>query len=108
MAKHPNKHIREAVMKYEFSLILTADVTDEEADKLYEAGCDDGSILSRDGVTTVQFDRHAGTLDEALASAICDVESVGFDVARVEIDRHEVPQTNLKIRSCASPHLRLT
>ena len=42
----------------------------------------------------VQFDRHAGTLDDALVSAICDVERVGFDVARVEIDRHEVPQTN--------------
>ncbi len=81
-------------MKYAFSLILTAEeVTDEEADKLYEAGCDDGSILSRDGVTMVQFDRDAGTLDEALASAIRDVESVGFYVARVEIERHEVPQT---------------
>lgn len=81
-------------MKYEFSLILTAaDVTDEEADKLYEAGCDDGSILSRGNVTMVQFDRDAPTLDEALASAIRDVEGAGFQVARVEIDRHEVPQT---------------
>jgi hypothetical protein len=81
-------------MKYEFSLILTAtDVTDEEADKLYKAGCDDGSILSRGDVTIVQFDRHAPTLDAALASAIRDVESAGFEVARVEIERHEVPQT---------------
>jgi hypothetical protein len=81
-------------MKYEFSLILKAtDVTDEEADKLYEAGCDDGSIVSRGEVTMVQFDRDAGTLDQALASAISDVEGAGFQVARVEIDRHEVPQT---------------
>jgi hypothetical protein len=81
-------------MKYEFSLILAAaDVTDEEADKLYEAGCDDGSILSRGDVTMVQFDREAQTLDEALASAIRDVESAGLQVARVEIERHEVPQT---------------
>ncbi len=80
-------------MKYEFSLILTAtDVTDDEADKLYQAGCDDGSILSRGEVTLVQFDREAATLDEALVSAIRDVESAGFTVARVEIDRHEVPQ----------------
>jgi len=35
-------------MKYEFSLILTeSEVTDEEADKLYAAGCDDASILTR-------------------------------------------------------------
>lgn len=81
-------------MKYEFSLILTAtDITDEDADKLYEAGCDDGSIVSRADVTMVQFDRDAGTLDEALASAIGDVEGAGFQVARVEIERHEVPQT---------------
>ena len=81
-------------MKYEFSLILTTDdVTDEEADRLYEAGCDDGSILTRNGVTVIQFDRHAKTLDEALASAIHNVEGAGLHVARVEIERHEVPQT---------------
>ena len=43
-------------MKYEFSLILTQpEVTDEDTDKLYEAGCDDASILTRDGVTRLQF-----------------------------------------------------
>lgn len=81
-------------MKYQISLILTAhDVTDEQADRLFEAGCDDGSILSRNDTTMVQFDRDASTLDEALTSAIRDVEGAGFQVARVEIDRHEVPQT---------------
>ena len=80
-------------MKYEFSLILTiADVTDEQADELFEAGCDDGSILSRGNVTRVQFDREAISLDAALSSAIRDVESAGLQVARVEIERHEVPQ----------------
>ena len=81
-------------MKYEFSLILTAaDVSDEEADKLYEAGCADGSILSRGDITMVQFDRDAQTLDAALDAAIRDVEGAGFQVARVEIERHEVPQS---------------
>jgi hypothetical protein len=80
-------------MKYEFSLILaTAEVTDEDADKLYEAGCDDASILTCDGVTRLQFDRQASNLDEALAMAIQSVEATGLAVARVEIERHEVPQ----------------
>jgi hypothetical protein len=79
-------------MKYEFSLIVEAEVTDEAADKLYEAGCDDASILTRSGVTRLQFDRHAANLDEALASAIQSVERAGLIVARVEIERHEVPQ----------------
>ena len=81
-------------MKYEFSLILSAtDITDVEVEKLYESGCDDGSILSRGEITMVQFDREAATLDEALVSAIRDVESAGLTVARVEIERHEIPQT---------------
>jgi hypothetical protein len=80
-------------MKYEFSLILTQpDVTDEAADKLFEAGCDDGSILTRNGVTRIQFDRQAANLDAALASAIQSVERAGLNVSRVEIERHEVPQ----------------
>ncbi len=80
-------------MKYEFSLILTQpDVTDEAADKLFEAGCDDGSILTRGGVTRIQFDRDAANLDAALASAIQSVERAGLSVSRVEIERHEVPQ----------------
>jgi hypothetical protein len=80
-------------VKYEFSLVLSEpEVTDEDADKLYGAGCDDASILTRSGVTRLQFDRHASNLDEALASAIQTVERAGFAVARVEIERHEVPQ----------------
>jgi len=80
-------------MKYEFSLVLAEpEVGDEGADKLYAAGCDDASILTRDGVTRLQFDRQASNLDEALASAIESVERGGFAVARVEIERHEVPQ----------------
>jgi hypothetical protein len=80
-------------MKYEFSLILTqSEVTDEDADRLYEAGCDDVSILARDGITRLQFDRQAANLDEALASAIQNVEQAGLAVSRVEIERDEVPQ----------------
>ena len=80
-------------MKYEFSLVLSeADLTDEDAHKLFGAGCDDASILTRDGITRLQFDRNASSLDEALASAISSVERVGLVVARVEIERDEVPQ----------------
>jgi len=80
-------------MKYEFSLVLTgSEVTDEDADKLYEAGCNDASILTCEGITKLQFDRHASHLDDALSSAIQSVERTGLKVARVEIERHEIPQ----------------
>src|SRR5688572_6509578 len=43
-------------MKYEFSLNLSnSEVTDQDADKLYEAGCGDASILTRDGVSRLQI-----------------------------------------------------
>jgi len=80
-------------MKCEFSLILTGDVSDQQADELHDAGCDDGSILTRGETTMVQFDREAASLDKALTSAIRNVEQAGLQVARVEIQRKEIPQT---------------
>jgi len=72
---------------YEFSLVLSAsEVTDEECEALYEAGCDDGTIVTRNGVTHIAFDRQAESLEEAIRSATSDVRAAGFQVARVEMD----------------------
>jgi hypothetical protein len=79
-------------MKYEFSLVLeAAEISDADADRLFVAGCDDASIITSDCVTRIQFDRQAVNLDEALASSIAAVESAGFHVTKVEIERSEVP-----------------
>ena len=52
-------------------------------DALYEAGCGDATI----GHNTVEFARSAATRDEALCSAMRDVESVpGVSVLRIEFD----------------------
>ncbi|HUT10809.1 MAG TPA: hypothetical protein VMY42_09955 [Thermoguttaceae bacterium] len=72
---------------YEFMLILTAtEVTDQDCDALYEAGCDDGTVVTRGGVTYVAFDREAESLEAAIRSATADVRKAGFEVARVEMD----------------------
>lgn len=73
---------------YEFTLILSGitEVTDEAADALFEAGCDDGSFASRDGVAFVIFHREAETLRKAIDSAIANVGQAGFGVLRVETD----------------------
>ena len=72
---------------YEFSLVLTGvEVTDDDCDALYEAGCDDGTVVTRDGVTHIAFDREAESLEEAIRSATAQVTSAGFEVARVEMD----------------------
>jgi hypothetical protein len=72
---------------YEFSLVLNVpEVSDADCDVLYEAGCDDGTVVTRDGATYVAFDREADSLEEAIREATAQVRSAGFDVARVEMD----------------------
>ena len=76
---------------HEFTLVLTADPNEEEADKMYGA-FDDGTISTSAGVPQVRFHRAAESLEEAIRSAIGDVRSVGFDVARVEMEPNSVLQ----------------
>jgi hypothetical protein len=53
-------------------------LTDEDLDVLFEAGCDDGTFSrERDGTVLGFFDREAETQEDAVLSAIQDVESAG-------------------------------
>ena len=78
--------------EHEFTLVLTADPTEAEADKLYGT-FDDGTISTIAGVPQIHFHREATSLEEAIRSAIGDVRSSGFDVARVEMEPSAVLQT---------------
>jgi hypothetical protein len=73
-----------------FTLILAGvrELTDEITNALYEAGCDDALIGSRDGVAFLDFDREAPSFREAVLSAIAAVEKAGVEalVVRVEPD----------------------
>ena len=72
---------------YEFSLVLdVSQITDADCDALYEAGCDDGTVLTRGGVTHVAFDREAESLEAGIRSATAHVRAAGFEVTRVEMD----------------------
>lgn len=67
---------------YEFDIILK-DINapaDEYADALFDAGCDDGTLASRDGVTWIHFDRKAPSLEEAIRTAVAQVQSTGLAV----------------------------
>ena len=64
-------------------------LTDEQVDTLYEAGCDDGSFsVEPDGTVLGFFDRAAPTEQDAVISAILDVEraAIGARVLRVQAD----------------------
>ena len=47
---------------------------------------DDGTLSTIAGVPQIRFHREAVSLEEAIRSALADVKSAGFDVARVEIE----------------------
>ena len=78
--------------EHQFTLELTADPTEAEADKLYGV-IDDGTISTIAGVPQIHFHREGGSLEEAIRSAIGDVRATGSDVARVEMDPDAVLQT---------------
>ena len=78
--------------KYDFTLILSGalNLTEDIAEALFEAGCDDGTPGTSDGVFLIDFHREANSLEEAIQSAIANVKSAGYKVERVEIEAEAV------------------
>lgn len=71
---------------YCFTLILlgVSELTEELENQLYEAGCDDGLLFIKDEIVYIDFEREAENLEEAILSAIKQIESTGQQVARAE------------------------
>ena len=72
---------------YEFKLVLgeVSELTDDQGDLLYEAGCDDGTIVSSNGTAYVVFSRDSVSLEDAIKSATASVQKAGFQVKHVEL-----------------------
>ena len=79
-------------MIWRFTLFLrdVEVMTVELSDRLFEAGCDDGSPSSSGGVSKIGFDRESATLEEAIRSAVSDVRRAGVDVDHVEIESDDL------------------
>jgi hypothetical protein len=77
---------------YEFTLILaeSLELTEDLADALFAAGCDDGTPGTCNGVFFIDFHREAVSLEEAIRSAIGAVKTAGYEVTRVEIEAEAV------------------
>ncbi|MEW6756370.1 MAG: hypothetical protein AB1505_36170 [Candidatus Latescibacterota bacterium] len=78
--------------KYEFTLVLRGglELTEEIADELFAAGCEDGTPGTCNGLFSIDFHRQANSLEEAIGSAITSVEAAGYPVDRVEIEAEAV------------------
>jgi hypothetical protein len=74
--------------KYDFTLILkgSLELTEELADALFAAGCDDATPGTCNSVFSIDFHRESNSLEEAIKSAIANVRSAGCEVERVEIE----------------------
>ncbi len=71
---------------HHFTLIVDGPDVQQPAlvDALFEAGCDDGLVGRSEGIQYIEFDREAPGLDDAVLSAVADVEKVpGVTVARI-------------------------
>jgi len=65
-------------------------LTDEQLDALFEAGCDDAAFsLERDGTVLGFFDREAETQEDAVLSAIGDVEAAGIGARVLRVTRDD-------------------
>jgi hypothetical protein len=71
---------------HSFTLILGGIADFRAASEAIYAACDDASVSRRDGVVSVDFDREAPTLPDALGSAVQDIRraGIGATVIRVE------------------------
>lgn len=84
----PNNMAGSDIRTYEFDVILrqVSKITDDQADRLFAAGCDDATPASADGIAWLHFDREAQSLEEAIRSAVGNVQSAGFLVGKIELD----------------------
>ncbi len=87
-------------MEYRFRVVINHQViSDKEilelADKLAAAGCDDGHLAGHEEGVEVVFDREAESRDEAMRSAVAQIERCGLTVKRVELDREAIAVLDL-------------
>jgi hypothetical protein len=74
--------------EHDFTLAISGvtELTPEIVDAFFEAGCDDATLVMRSGRLFATFSRRAGSIKEAILSAIANVRNAGagIDVLRVD------------------------
>jgi len=84
------------MMHYQFSVIvrmppMTTEEILDATDALGSAGCTDASIRGHAEGMELLFEREGASLQSAIASAVSDVESAGYRVSRIELERETLP-----------------
>ena len=81
-------------MRFDLTVILApgTDLSEDVAEALFKAGCDDCSPVVTSGVPLLYFHREAANLHEAIRSAVADVQRAGCKVAEVRIEAEALPK----------------
>jgi transcriptional regulator with XRE-family HTH domain len=74
--------------EYDFALIVggVSELTQQVEDALFRAGCDDATLSIQYGLLYVEFSRSAPSLQQAIISAIHDVERSGAGAQVLRVD----------------------
>ena len=74
--------------KFGFRVVLArlSQASEGLAHALFEAGCTDTSVGSRNGVVSIRFFRESHSLEMAILEARDQVEMAGYDIERIELD----------------------
>jgi len=81
-------------MRFDFTVILVpgTDLSEDVAEALFEAGCDDCTPVVSNGLPLLYFHREAANLHEAIRSAVAEVHRAGCKVAEVRIEAEALPK----------------
>lgn len=80
---------------FDFRLVLDqADIDEAQADALY-ARCKDATLITAGGITSMDFDHRADSIEQAARSAVADINAAGFRVARMEIEADQLALQNV-------------
>ena len=63
-----------------------SEVKDDQADALFAAGCNDGTPVCSNDIAWIHFDREAPSLEEAIRSAVVQIQTAGFKASKVEME----------------------
>lgn len=76
---------------FHFTVVLEGldDISEELSNRLFEAGCDDASLGCSGGVVSLDFDREAASLAEAIGSAVRNITEAGCLPAQISLTRED-------------------
>ncbi len=65
--------------------------SDKMSEAIFSAGCDDATLGSCDGVAFAPFARQAASLEQAVRSALSQLQSAGYPAKEIVMEADSLP-----------------